>query len=226
MSDIYVETIWNISASREDLSKLIFIENPEVADDIYKRYGSAVVMMGHQGNWEFIGGLSGAEDKGEDSFTNANYIVAYKKLSNKVIDMLIRKIRRDNLSQVNNGGDVVESKSIFRYMVKNRGVKNFYFFIADQSPAPDAKISTTFLHQPTKMFEGAEYLATKLNLPVLYMNFDRVNRGKYSIRFHLICEDPSSCKVGDITRRYAKFLEEGIEANKCNWLWSHKRWKR
>jgi hypothetical protein len=47
----------------------------------------------------------------------------------------------------------------------------------------------------------------------------------YSIK-KLIEENPKSCTNGEITARYAKLLEENIMAQKYNWLWSHKRWKR
>lgn len=83
-----------------------------------------------------------------------------------------------------------------------------------------------FLNQPTAMLGGPEYIAAKLNLPVVFLHIFRVRRGRYSIRFTAITEDPSMLEEGEITRRYARLLEESINKNRYNWLWSHKRWKR
>ena len=55
---------------------------------------------------------------------------------------------------------------------------------------------------------------------------DRVARGKYEINFKLIEENTKGLPHGELTRKFACYLQEDIFANKVNWLWSHKRWKR
>ncbi|MBR4089179.1 MAG: hypothetical protein IKK19_07780, partial [Bacteroidales bacterium] len=100
-----------------------------------------------------------------------------------------------------------------------------YIFIADQSPK-DERVVVKFLNQPTLMLAGAEYVASRLGIPMVYMGIDRVARGKYEIRFKLIEENTKGVEHGELTRRFACYLQEDIFANKVNWLWSHKRWKR
>ena len=73
---------------------------------------------------------------------------------------------------------------------------------------------------------GPEYVAVRMNLPVLYLGMSRVKRGKYEIKFSVITLNAGETEKGFVTREYARFLENDIFTNKSNWLWSHKRWKR
>jgi KDO2-lipid IV(A) lauroyltransferase len=124
-----------------------------------------------------------------------------------------------------NAGHILESRNILRHILKDRKATGIYIFIADQSPKEE-RIVADFLNQPTLFLAGAEYVAAKLGIPMVYMGFDRVARGKYEIRFTLIEENTKGVPHGELTRKFAYFLQKDIFANKVNWLWSHKRWKR
>lgn len=63
-------------------------------------------------------------------------------------------------------------------------------------------------------------------MPVVYLGMQRVKRGRYVLQFTPIIDQAGQTERGFVTREYAKLLEKDIFANKYNWLWSHKRWKR
>jgi KDO2-lipid IV(A) lauroyltransferase len=52
-----------------------------------------------------------------------------------------------------------------------------------------------------------------------------LGRGRYEITLTTLCDNPRDLPKGEITRLYAKKLEEIIYERPENWLWSHKRWK-
>ena len=79
-----------------------------------------------------------------------------------------------------------------------------YIFIADQSPNQE-RVVADFLNQPTLFLAGAEYVAAKLGLPMVYMGIDRVERGKYEIKFTLIEENTKGVPHGELTRKFVFF---------------------
>ncbi|MEM7162854.1 MAG: lysophospholipid acyltransferase family protein, partial [Bacteroidota bacterium] len=96
----------------------------------------------------------------------------------------------------------------------------------DQAPKKGTGIWTTFLNQETAVPFGAEKLASKLNLPVVYCFIDKIKRGFYSMEYRLICDDPVDFNLGQISVESTRELERDILQQPEYWLWSHRRWKR
>jgi KDO2-lipid IV(A) lauroyltransferase len=72
---------------------------------------------------------------------------------------------------------------------------------------------------------GGAAIARKFGFSVLYMSTDILSRGHYSVTFKEICRDASSMSVEEIMDTYYKMLEEDIDRQPWNYLWTHKRWK-
>ena len=227
MCDIMMESIWCVSASEKQICRIVKTANPELMDDICARHNKVVVVLGHRGNWELIGGMCGENGKrSPDSFSAHNIMLVYKAAENQAFDLLFRKMRMHQFAKFCNPGGVIESRRIIRHIMKDERERSVYMLIADQSPVPGEKILTRFLNQPTFMITGPEYISRRLDLPVVYLDMERESRGSYTIRFSLITENPGETEPGFITKEYARLLEHGICKGKYNWLWSHKRWKR
>lgn len=227
MCDIAVESVWVITASREKLCSLVHLENTELVNRLYEEHGNVMAIMGHCGNWELMGTLCGATSaRTPVTLAGSKIVIAYKAAENLAVDNLLRKIRMHQFAKVGNGGEVVESKRILRHILKDKSKRNLYVFIADQSPLPGERVTAFFLNQPSLMLSGPEYVALKMNLPVVYLSTQRVGRGKYVFKFIPITTHAAQTERSFVTREYAKLLEKDIFANKYNWLWSHKRWKR
>lgn len=227
MSDIMLESIWAMSASPKRICKVVSVENREVIADIAARHNIVLTVMGHSGNWEMIGAMFGdPASRQNDNFSNGKYALAYKQPHGGSADSIMKMMRMHQFKKFKKEGGVVESGRIMRHIIANRNETILYTLIADQNPVGKDKMIAKFLNQPTAMLGGPEYIATKLNLPVVFLHIFRVKRGRYSIRFTTLTENPSLLGEGEITRRYASLLEEAIGENRYNWLWSHKRWKR
>ena len=98
--------------------------------------------------------------------------------------------------------------------------------LSDQSPAhPDKSYWTTFLHQETAFLYGAENFARRYNYPVLYYRVDKPRRGRYTVTFSLLCDNPQAVPQYTVEERYIRTLESDIAARPEFWLWSHRRWK-
>jgi KDO2-lipid IV(A) lauroyltransferase len=208
-TDLFFENIKTLGTPLKKAEKLITFENAEALADYIQRGQSAVWMLGHFGNWEYFNVVS----------AYFNIKVVYKQQSG-VIDKIMKRMRLHYCKSA-----TIPMQQISRYMLTHQDEHLSYVFIADQSPSSSSKAWTTFLHQDSLFFEGAEKLATRRNLPVFYVETLRTARGKYKIAFIKICDDPKSLPEFEITRRFAALLEQSINRNPQYWLWSHKRWK-
>lgn len=225
MCDLFMESIWAINASPKSICRMVTVKNPELLDDICARYDKTIVMLGHRGNWELIGAFCGEkQNRYPGSFANCRIMLGYKKANDATSNYIFEKMRMHEYKKFENAGHIVSSGAILRDILKQKE-KSIYVFIADQSPVFSRTVAH-FLNQKTLMFTGAEDIATKLNLPVVYLDMERLARGHYEITFSLITEAAASEPKRYVTREYARLLEQGINSNKYNWLWSHKRWKR
>ena len=225
MCDIFMESVWAISASPKQLCRMVTVKNPQLMDEICAKHNKVIVMLGHRGNWELIGAFCGEKkDRKPGSFANSRLMLGYKKANSAVSNFIFEKMRMHEYAKFENKGHIVSSNSLLREIVKEKQ-KSIYFFIADQSPLL-ARTVTKFLNQKTLMFTGAEDIATRLDLPVVFLEIDRLERGRYEISFSVITESAAKEPKRHITREYARLLEQGIVECKHNWLWSHKRWKR
>lgn len=226
MLDLAFESIWAISASQEEICRVISVPQRSMMDELCARHPKVIVVVGHLGNWELFGGSCGPQGaQVTGGFALHNIYLSYKQAKSKAFDSFFVKMRTLAFRKSCNPGGILESKNILRHILKDRTATGLYIFIADQSPKEE-RVVADFLNQPTLFLAGAEYVAAKLGLPMVYMGIDRVARGKYEINFTLIEENTKGVPHGDLTRKFAYFLQKDIFANKVNWLWSHKRWKR
>ncbi len=99
---------------------------------------------------------------------------------------------------------------------------------ADQSPSkrllPKA-LWIDFLGIKTPFLQGPEKHARINNYPVVYVDINQKKRGYYELFLTVLTDKPISLKEGELTKLYAKKLEQNIINKPECWLWSHKRWK-
>jgi len=212
LSDLVVETVKGFSISKKVLLKRMQFLNTYYVDQLVKDNKSAMVVMGHYGNWEWI-------CRSAPLFIQNNIIVAYKPLTNPEFDKLLYKTR------IEFGVRQVPMQQLPRVLLSE---KNPYLLIllADQSPSDsETSIWVNFLNQDTAVLPGIEKLAIKYKLPVFYNEVKIIKRGYYTCEFKPLIEAPENCSYSEITQLHTHRLEENIKLNPSLWLWSHKRWK-
>ncbi|MDB5281150.1 MAG: Acyltransferase, HtrB/MsbB family, partial [Bacteroidota bacterium] len=116
-----------------------------------------------------------------------------------------------------------ESSGFFKQPVMPRSLGVFF---GDQSPSnSDKSYWTTFLHQQTAFYKGAEVYAKLHNCAVVYAKIVQVKRGHYTAQLISITDNPTETAENQITAKFVQLLEQQIRETPSNWLWSHKRWK-
>jgi KDO2-lipid IV(A) lauroyltransferase len=98
--------------------------------------------------------------------------------------------------------------------------------MADQTPSKvNLHYWTTYLNQKSAILTGPERIATKLDIPVIFVDVKKVKRGHYTVDFELITDSPKKMPEFWITEQYARLMERSILREPAYWLWTHKRWK-
>jgi Kdo2-lipid IVA lauroyltransferase/acyltransferase len=213
LCDISLESIKGFSMSPQELISRHHILNPELADYYYDKGISVIAVPGHYNNWEW-GSLSpGLQIK-------SPVVGIYKPLTNKVADDFIKRHRAKFNTRL---ASIRETAFVFEELSAS---PHAFIMASDQSPS-NTKDSFwfNFLHHDTAWLHGPEKYSRKYNLPVMYVDIQKVKRGFYEIKLDLLTENPSLLPHGDITRCYVKQLENSILHEPAYWLWSHRRWK-
>lgn len=214
LCDLFVETFKLTHMSNEQLMKRIPLLNPELLDRLYNEGRDVVAVLGHFGNWEWMVSLP--------LFTKLHIVSIYKPLRNKHFDNFMINSRSKT------GMVLTPMQHIIREVINNRknNVKSLYAFIADQTPPiGDIKFWTRFLNQDTPVYLGAEKVASKYDMAVIFFKVEKTERGHYNFTAELLFEHSAGLPDHLITETHVKRLEEHIIANPEFWIWSHRRWK-
>ncbi len=214
LCDYFIESVYRIHMGEEENARRIQYKNLEFLPDYYQQGKSVLLLLSHYGNWEWPTRIT--------KLSNHDILAIYKPLQNKYFDRFFLQLR----SQFGAIGIPMEStlRTLVSHQQNNQPV--VLYTIADQRPQWNSiQHWTTFLNQDTPVITGPDKIARRFNLPVYFLDLQRVKRGYYTAEFKAICENPKDVPEFDITRKYLAMLEKNILERPELWLWSHKRWK-
>lgn len=210
IKEIIFKTVW----SPCKIQSVVDIIEVDEWNKFINQQNGVIVMASHSGNWEFNLPIL-------PLFLDCDVVAFYKPISNQWMDKLMLKLR----SQFGMKNFPIEQTA--RVMAQYRGKNAVFIFVGDQSPINmNGVYWNTFLHQDTPWLTGAEKLATRNNMPVLYLEQIPYDSLGYNLKFHVITLNPSNLEKGAITQKYSEILEHEIHQRPEFWLWSHRRWKR
>ena len=212
--DMLVEAIKSISISEAELKKRWVPTNIDVIREFEKQNKSIVLVLGHYASWEWIFIL-------QRHMSFKGYAI-YKRLENKYFDALFKRTRAKYNTFL------ITTKEAIPVLLKSKigGELAMNGFVADQSP----KLHKTyywnkFMGIKVPMHIGAETIAKRLDMPVVFCKVKKVKRGFYEASFQTITETPKEFKNYDITHAFMKLVEKQIHEAPEYYLWTHKRWK-
>jgi len=214
LSDIFIETLKPIHMSPQQINRRFTVTDTSLVDRFFEEGRDVVALSSHYNNWEWLSALQLS--------ALHQVITIYKPLKNKDFDRFMLKIRTKF------GMRVSPMNHILRDLVncRNENIRTMSGFVADQTPPRDDNAMwTTFLNQDTGFFRGAEKVAVKYDMPVVFMHIRKIKRGFYELEYRLITEHPREEEPNFIISRYVSMLEEVIRSKPEYWLWSHRRWK-
>jgi KDO2-lipid IV(A) lauroyltransferase len=210
--DSFIETIKLVTASRRFLEKRV-TANWEVLDPLFKTGKSCQLHLGHTFNWEWCHHVLA-------SHTKYQVLVVYMPLTNHALEKLMYNLR------VQHGNKFIPASKMSESMEKFKNVQYLLGLVADQSPGNlNNAYWINFFGRPTGFVSGPEKGARAGNLPVLFTHMVKPKRGYYQGFLEIACEDPCELKEGELTLRYARYMEKVIRSNPEMWVWSHRRWK-
>lgn len=214
LCDMFLEMIKTMTISQEEMNKRFTITNIELVKEFEKKGKSTILLASHYASWEWLLSLN---DK-----TTFKGIGVYKKIANKYFDKLIRDIR----SKFN--AELVETKRAIPLMAENQhnGILSMYGLASDQSPKLDRAFHwDTFMGVEVPVHTGAEMLAKRYDLNVLFVKVKKVKRGFYEATFVPISDDPKAVPDFEITNIFLREVEKQIYEAPEYYFWTHKRWK-
>ena len=217
--DTFVESIYGYRCSDEEMRERVVFEHMDEVNRLIDAAGGGIFMLAHFGNWEWMASIQQWVSEGVKELN------VYRRLKNKGMDRLMLAIRAKR------GGACVEKQRILREMVRYRAEKQpvTIGLLSDQKPRPEVtRTWVKFLNQETGFLDGGEVLGKKFGYPVFYLYITRTARGYYHVDMRTLAANPQETEEGEITKAYARALEENIQAQPELWLWTHDRfkWKR
>ncbi|WP_040280874.1 lysophospholipid acyltransferase family protein [Psychroserpens damuponensis] len=214
LCDMMVEAIKSLTISETEMKKRFKFTNLEILQDLENNGRSIALMCGHYGSWEWIFVLQ--------SYIKNKGFAVYKRIENKYFDKLIKGIRAKYNSELITTKETIPK--LLRAKVEN---KTFICgFVSDQSAkAWKALHWSEFMGYRVPMHTGAEMLAKRLDMAVVFFRVKRLKRGYYETTFETITEHPKEFDNYEITDQFFRLVEQQIKEAPEYYLWTHKRWK-
>ncbi|QHL87179.1 lauroyl acyltransferase [Nibribacter ruber] len=216
LCDVIVETLKMVSISPAELQKRVTFKGNEKAE-AYLQQGHQIIAMGaHLANWEI---MSAAGNLRFDFPIDG----VYKPLSSSFFEAFMVFLRSRF------GIQLIPMKDTLRHMIRHKNQPRLFTMLADQVP-PYGHIQywTTFLHQDTAFYVSGDKLRESFGYPVFFVGMKHQRRGYFEIEFIELfppLQEKIESKQHPVTHTFARQLEQWIEANPSDYLWSHKRWK-
>jgi KDO2-lipid IV(A) lauroyltransferase len=210
--DQWIETLKLLSMPLGQMQRRVS-GNWEVFHQLFAEGRNIYAVLGHQFNWEWANVACQLN-------IQQQFAGIYLPLSGKAADKIMNRIRKRS------GSMLVPANDMRSCLVKLQQQQHLLGFIADQSPgAPEQARWYQFMNRTAAFVTGAEKAARRAAAAVTFVSITKIKRGYYDIHIDLICKDAAQTAPGFITGAYVKKLEQSIQAQPENWLWSHRRWK-
>lgn len=212
--DMMVEAIKSLTISEESMKERLTFTNVELLTNLGKQNRSIILMCGHYGSWEWIFIL-------QTYLEHKGYAV-YSRLSNKYFDRLVKRIRAKYNSTL------ITTKETVPTLTKSKlaGELTINGFVSDQSPQVERAYHwNEFMGIKVPIHTGAEMLAKRLDMSVVFFRVKRLKRGYYETTFEMLAQDPNEYPNYEISDMFTKKVEKQIREAPQYYLWTHRRWK-
>jgi lauroyl/myristoyl acyltransferase len=214
LCDMFMEMTKTMTISSEEMNKRFVVTNLEVIKEYEKKEKSIMLLASHYASWEWLITLN--------QKISYQGIGVYKKISNKYFDKLIRDIRSKYNTQL------VTTRDTIPLISNNQktGILSIYGLASDQSPKSDRIFHwDSFMGVEVPVHTGAEMLAKKYDLNVVFAKVKKVKRGHYEATLIPLSEDAQSVPDFGITHAFIREVEKQIYEAPEYYFWTHKRWK-
>jgi Kdo2-lipid IVA lauroyltransferase/acyltransferase len=214
LCDMFLEMIKTMSISEKEINKRFSYTNLDVYLDLEKKGKSIALMCAHYASYEWVLSMN-------NHITFKGYGI-YKKIANPYFDKLVKNIRAKFKAYLIT---TKETKSTIEENAK-KGVLGIFGFASDQTPRrSDNMYWDNFMGIETPIHVGAEMLAKRYDMNVIFLKVKKVKRGNYEATFEVLSDDVKSIPDFKLSENFMRKVEQQIYEAPEFYLWTHKRWK-
>ena len=214
MCDMFLEMIKTITISQSEIDKRYKFTNLKVYLDLEKKQKSIALMCAHYASYEWAVSMN--------NHINFTGYGIYKKIANKYFDKLVKDIRSKFKAVL------ITTKETSKTIQENAisGKLGVFGFASDQTPRWSDNLHWYhFMGIETPIHFGAEVLAKKYDMNVIFLKTKKIKRGYYEASFEVLTEDVKSVPNYKISEDFIDRVEQQIYEQPEYYLWTHKRWK-
>lgn len=213
LGDMFLEMVKTMNLSKADVKKRYAVQNIELLQEIEKEK-SILIVCSHYANWEWNVSIN--------NYVDAKGYAVYQRISNPYFDRWVKKVRaRWNTT-------LITQEETVKTVVRNKrdGVIGIFGMVSDQSPQwHRAQYWTEFMGIKVPVINGAETMARKMDLAVVFLKVSKVKRGYYKAEFIPITTSGAQTEKNEITDKFLRLAEQQIRERPEHYLWTHRRWK-
>jgi KDO2-lipid IV(A) lauroyltransferase len=214
LCDMFLEMIKTMSISEKEMDERFQFKNLDVYLDLEKKGKSIALVCAHYASYEWVVSMN----------KNCHHdgIAIYKKIANRHFDELVKKIRSKFKARL------ITTKEVTTVMEENHKNNRLavYGLASDQSPKINANTYwRTFMGIEVPVHTGAEILAKKYDMNVIFLKVKKVKRGFYEAEFEVLSEDVKSVPNYEIMDAFVERVEKQILEEPSYYMWTHKRFK-
>ncbi|WP_428225542.1 lysophospholipid acyltransferase family protein [Flavobacterium sp.] len=212
--DMFLEMIKTLNISKREMERRYVFTNLEIYKELEAQQKSVIIMLAHYASYEWVISMN--------NYINFNGYGIYKRIKNPYFDGLVKKIRsryKTTLISTKETAQTIEDNNL----KKTLGV---YGFISDQTPG-SVKNSHwyRFMGIETPIHIGAEVLAKRFDMNIVFLKTKKVKRGFYEATFEILTDDARSVPDFKISETFIQKVEQQIYEAPEFYMWTHKRWK-
>lgn len=214
MCDMFLEMVKTMNITQKQIEDRFRFTNLEVYKDLEKKGKSVAVMIAHYATYEWVISMNSKID--------FQGFAIYKKIANPYFDKLVKDIRSKFKATL------ITTKETAKTVARNKenNVLGVYGFASDQTPRLHShNYWNSFMGIDVPVHVGAENLARKYDMNIIFLKVKKTGRGYYEATFEVLTEDIQNEPLYKVTDMFLRKVEQQIYEEPCYYLWTHKRWK-
>ncbi len=214
MCDMFLEMMKTMGMSQKQMEKRYRFTNLDLYLEMEKKGKSIILLCAHYASYEWLVSMN-------LHISFEGYGV-YKKINNKYFDKLVKDIRSRFKTHL------ITTTETIATIERNHKVGKLGVFglASDQSPqASRAFHWAPFMGIETPVHTGAEMLAKRFDMNMIFLKSKKIKRGHYEATFELMAENPKEIPNYEISEDFLRRVEKQILEAPEFYLWTHKRWK-
>jgi len=207
-----VELLFFPKLSKEDMQRMVTMENLSVLNEALQGGKGAVLVGAHFGNWELMGAALAQVHP-------VTFVVGQQQ-NIKVDDLL-------NSYRLGKGIKIIPLKLALRGVMRTLKNNEFIAILADQD-AHEHGAFVPFFGRPASTPKGPAMFALRAGCPVIMGHIFR-EQGKFRVVFEKVPQPPltgdEETDIRNYTAAHVSLLEKHTREHPDHWFWLHRRWK-